>query len=235
MDSIIGNIPLIQNAMKVLIIEPRARLGSSINRILKENFIPCIWEQSLISARKRALQGGQSVIIVTHEPDISNGFNVAKDLRSQGVQTAILLLARDNSSELYQRAFEAGVNDVLKRPFNVDILLEKVRYFIIRYANPERTILTYGPIRYDMTAKRTYVGSLEIRLTARETLLLQTLLIHRGQVLSRSQLINQVWGSAETPFANVVDVQILRLRKSLGEAGREIIKTIHGFGYRLGD
>lgn len=221
--------------MKVLIIEPRARLGSSINRVLKENFIPCVWEQDLIAAKKRALQGGHSVIIITHEPQVNDGFNDIEKLRQAGVKTAILLLARDSGIDMYQRAFQAGANDVLKRPFNVDALLERVRYFVIKYANPDRTILSYGPLRHDMTAKRTYVSNQEVLLTPRETLLLQTLLLHRGQVLSRSQLINKVWGSAETPFANVVDVQILRLRKSLGNIGREMIKTIHGFGYRLGD
>jgi len=221
--------------MKTLVIDPRARLGGSIAKTLEEQFLPAFWEPDPIAAERRALGGEYQVIVLTHDPPLVDGLAALARLREKGVARPIVLLSRTADPAFVAKAFAAGADDVVKRPFAIDEFVARVRRYILRSVAPEHQVLECGELKLDLTAKRTYVGKQELRLTPRETMLLQVFLLHRGQVLSRSQIISKVWGSVEVPFANVVDVQVLRLRRALGKIGRELIQTVHGFGYRLGE
>ncbi len=221
--------------MKALVVDPRPRVATALARSLEEQLIPAYWEPDVRVAVQRAQSPEVSVVILSHEPPLHDGVSLANLMRRSNVRAAIVLLAREVDAALLRAAFETGVDDLLRRPYDVDELVARVRRLALRSETATHEVLTCGAVRFDVTAKRTFVGEDEVRLTPREAHLLQALLLHRGQVLSRTQLISKVWGTTEVPYTNVVDVQILRLRKRLGEIGRELIHTVPGFGYRLGD
>lgn len=221
--------------MPALIIETRPRIATSLLRCLEEQLVPARWESDVRVGCQRAHGAEVQAVLLAHEPPLHDGVALTALLRRTGVRAPILLLTRGADVATVRAAFDAGADDILERPFDADELTARVRRYVQRAAQGQNEVLACGLLRYDVTAKRTYVEEKEVQLTPRETMLLQVLLRHRGQVLSRSQIISKVWGSMEVPFANVVDVQILRLRKALGDLGRQLIHTIHGFGYRMGD
>ncbi len=106
----------------------------------------------------------------------------------------------------------------------------RVRARLRPVSRPDDPVLAAGDLRLDLAARRVTAGDREVELTAREFRLLETLMRHRGQVLSREQLLSHVWGYAHDPGSNVVDVYVGYLRRKLGPGA---IETVRGMGYRM--
>jgi two-component system copper resistance phosphate regulon response regulator CusR len=140
----------------------------------------------------------------------------------------VILTADDGMSERMTKVAGAG-NDVAK-PFGFEELLAHVRVLLKDDGDPERTVLRAGSVALDLRTRRASVGTHSVELTAREFSLLEILLRHPGQDLSRERLLGHVWGYALAAESNVVDVYVSGLRRKLG-AG--VIKTVRGVGYRL--
>lgn len=123
----------------------------------------------------------------------------------------------------------AGPVDLITKPFRFEELLSRVR---LRLGDPveERTVLREGDVVLDLRTRRAAVGRRSVELTTRESTLLETFLRHPGEVLSREQLLTQVWGYEFDPQSNLVDVYVGYLRRKLDE---RIIETVRGSGYRL--
>jgi DNA-binding response OmpR family regulator len=180
--------------------------------------------------------GIECVILDLGLPDMT-GLEVAKRLRAAGSELPILMLtARDTVGDRVT-GLDAGADDYLVKPFAFEELSARLRALARRGAPPGRRTtptLKAGPIALDETARRVTVDGATVDLSPREFSLLECLLRHAGQTLSRDQLLDQAWpfGVAVTP--NAVDAYIHYLREKLGSAGRHI-ETIRGVGYRLAD
>jgi DNA-binding response OmpR family regulator len=118
----------------------------------------------------------------------------------------------------------------MTKPFRFDELLSRVRLRLRPVATAQSHVLSAGPVRLDLWTRRATVDGRAIPLTAREFRLLETLIRHAGQVLSREQILSQIWGYAFDPTTNVVNVYVSSLRKKLGDG---VIETVRGFGYRV--
>jgi DNA-binding response OmpR family regulator len=125
---------------------------------------------------------------------------------------------------------EGGADDFMRKPFQFDELLARVRTRLRKAGTEENYILQAGGVRLDLKTRRATVGDKTVDLTAREFSLLEALLRHADQVLSREQLLSQVWGYFFDPSTNLVNVYVNSLRKKLGA---DIIQTVRGVGYRL--
>ena len=119
----------------------------------------------------------------------------------------------------------------MTKPFRFDELLARIRARLRTGGAPEVTLLAAGGVELDLRTRTASVGTETIELTAREFTMLETLMRHEGQVLSREQLLSRVWGYDHDPGSNVVDVYVGYLRRKLGS---ERIQTVRGMGYRLG-
>jgi DNA-binding response OmpR family regulator len=166
-----------------------------------------------------------------------SGLEVARRLRAAGSEVTILMLtARDTVGDRVT-GLDAGADDYLVKPFAYEELSARLRALSRRGAGTARRtqpVLEVGPITLDETARRVMVEGKSVDLSPREFSLLECLLRHPGQTLSRDQLLDQAWpfGVAVTP--NAVDAYIHYLRDKLGAAGR-CIETVRGVGYRLAD
>jgi DNA-binding response OmpR family regulator len=224
--------------MHLLVVEDDPRLSRLLKRLLEDDRhvveLATDGETGLEIAEEAP--GIECVILDIGLPDIT-GLEVARRLRTQGSEVPILMLtARDTVGDRVN-GLDAGADDYLVKPFAFEELSARLRALARRSApNGRRTkpTLVAGPIVLDETARRVTVDGAVVDLSPREFSLLECLLRHVGQTLSRDQLLDQAWpfGVAVTP--NAVDAYIHYLRDKLGSAG-SCIQTIRGVGYRLAD
>ena len=166
-----------------------------------------------------------------------DGLLVCQALRGDPTTAAIpviMLTARGEEAERIA-GLELGADDYITKPFSPRELTARVAALLRRTTRPVRppgTVLTYGPLTIDVERHVVQVSGEDIRLTAKEFLLLQYLLEHRGRVLSRDLLLSDVWGYQYTGGTRTVDVHIRRLREKLPLLTDAIV-TIKQFGYRL--
>jgi two-component system copper resistance phosphate regulon response regulator CusR len=165
-----------------------------------------------------------------------SGLDLLRLLRArQDVTPVIMLTARDAVQDR-TLALNDGADDYLVKPFAFDELLARIRAVLRRTSGRASGILSFADLELDPATRRVSRGGREIRLTAREFALLQFLLEHAGQVVSRSRIVEAVWEHDFETFSNVVEVYISYLRAKVDEPfPRKLIQTVRGMGYSLRD
>ena len=170
-------------------------------------------------------------------PDMS-GTEVCRTLRSKPESASLPVIMLTARSEETDRVvgFELGADDYVTKPFSPRELILRIRAVLRRSepVAPPTQMLRHEGLRLDPDRHRCHVGDAEVDLTAKEFGLLESLMHRRGRVLSREQLLDDLWGSDISVTHRTVDTHIKRLREKLGDAG-EYIHTVRGVGYRFAD
>ncbi len=164
-----------------------------------------------------------------------NGIELCKRLRSSGSQALILMLtARDTTSDKIV-GLDAGADDYLVKPFELDELAARIRALSRRSAEVQPLILTYGEIQLDPVSCVVMYASQILSLTPREYTILEYFLHHPQQVVSKSALMDKLWEFDKSSGEETIKTHITNLRRKLKEAGAAIdpIETVYGVGYRL--
>ena len=163
-----------------------------------------------------------------------DGLSVLRKMRSGGNPVPVLLLtAKDAVSDRVQ-GLDAGADDYLTKPYAFEELMARIRALVRRNPTEKSDVLTVGDLSVELSTKRVMRGGKEILLSAKEFGLLETLIRHKGQVLSRAQLENQVWDFGFEGSSNIVDVYIRYLRRKVDDPfEKKLIHTIRGAGYVL--
>jgi DNA-binding response OmpR family regulator len=222
--------------MKILLVEDDPRLSRSLARLLEQDRhnveVAADGETGIDIA---VGENGIDVLILDIGlPDLS-GIEVARRVRRERPELAILMLtARDTVTDRVT-GLDAGADDYVVKPFSYDELAARLRALARRAESVARRPeprLSAGPITLDETSRTVTVNDRPVDLSPREFSLLESLLRHPGQALSRDQLLDQAWpfGVAVTP--NAVDAYVHYLRTKLGVEG-DRIETVRGIGYRL--
>jgi DNA-binding response OmpR family regulator len=160
-----------------------------------------------------------------------DGLAALTQIRSRGERIPVIVLtARDGVPDRVA-GLDQGADDYLTKPFSFQELLARVRARLRDQGQANSTTLAAGPLELDLARRTVRVDGREVALTAREFLLAEVFARHPGQVLSREQLLDRVWGLGHDPGSNVVDVYIGYLRRKLGA---DLIQTVRGVGYRFG-
>ena len=162
-----------------------------------------------------------------------DGLGVCRWLRASGDRTPVLMLTARDAVQDTVAGLYAGADDYLARPFAYDELLARLRALLRRTAGPPgEVVLEVGPVRLDPGAWQVTVGGKVVELTRTEFSLLETLMRHRGQVLTRSQLYSSVWGQDLDGTSDTLDVYVGYLRRKLKTAGApRMVHTMRGVGY----
>lgn len=216
---------------RILVVEDEARIASFIAKGLRaEGFTPTVVGDG-ITGFDYAMSGEFDLIVLDIGLPGMDGFTVLQRLREEGSALPVIVLtARDSVTDTVA-ALEGGAADYMSKPFRFAELVARVR---LRLRSTSQTVvnedLTAGDVRLDLRSRRAYVGEREVELSAREFALAEVLIRHRGQALSREQLLSHVWGYDFDPGSNVVDVYVGYLRKKLGAA---LVTTVRGVGYRV--
>ena len=180
-----------------------------------------------------ALGGDYSLIVLDIGLPDMDGFEVLEQIRGQGATLPIIVLTARSSVEDTVSGLEQGADDYMAKPFRFEELLARIR-LRLRTAisdDPSNMVqINVGGLHLDLRTRCATIDGEPVELSAREFTMLQAFMEHPDQVLSRSQLLDMVWGYDFAPGSNVVDVYVRYLRRKIGS---ERIVTVRGMGYRL--
>ncbi|TDC80384.1 response regulator transcription factor [Actinomadura sp. 7K507] len=215
---------------RILIAEDERRITSFLEKGLHKNGFTTQVVADGLSAYEYARTGDFDLMILDLGLPVQDGFTVLRRLRGERVtMPMIILTARDTVADTVA-GLEGGADDYLAKPFAFEELLARIRLRLRTDRIPEPTVLRAGDLDLDLRTRRARAGGRTVELTAREFALAEVFCRHPDQVLTREQLLSQVWGFDFDPGSNIVDVYIRYLRRKLGAAR---IETIRGIGYRL--
>lgn len=216
--------------MRVLIAEDEEQIIAFVTKGLRKEGIDVLVARDGASALALALAEDVDVMVLDIGLPVLDGFQVLAKLRATGSSLPVVVLtARDSASDTI-RGLEGGADDYMPKPFSFRELLARIRLRARQSQTASSSLITAGALNLDVnTRQMTYRGKTH-DLSAREFALLRFLADHHRQVLSRPQLLEQVWDMDFDPGSNIVDVYIRYLRQKLGA---DAIETVRGLGYRL--
>ena len=216
----------------ILITEDEARIASFIAKGLKAAGFTSHAVASGIEGATLAVHGDFDLVLLdVGLPDI-DGFEVLERVRGQGVKVPVIMLTARSSVADRVAGLEGGADDYMPKPFSFEELLARIRLRLRADSATESsgTELSYNGLVLDLRTRQARVDGRVVDLSAREFSLAETFLRNAGQVLSREQLLSNVWGYDFDPGSNVVEVYVRYLRTKLG---KERFETVRGMGYRL--
>ncbi|WP_017562850.1 response regulator transcription factor [Nocardiopsis deserti] len=215
---------------RILIVEDEERIASFVRKGLDASGFTTTVVGTGAEAVDYAVTGGFDLMLLDLGLPDTDGFDVLRRVRSLGVDIPVVILtARDGVRDTVT-GLEIGADDYVTKPFRFEELLARVRLRMRNERPTELTVLRAGGLALDLRTRRVAVEETSVDLTAREFSLLELLMRHPGQVLTRQQMLSHVWGYDYDPGSNVVDVFVRALRRKVGA---ERIVTVRGMGYRL--
>lgn len=221
--------------MKILLVEDEKRLATALEYILKKNKFYIDLAYDGISGQNMAETGVYDVIILDRMLPGKEGVNILKDIRAIGIKSSVILLTAKDSVACRVEGLDAGADDYLVKPFSTDELLARVRALGRRSDNKivEDKITLAALELYPMRCEAVHETT-TVKLTVKETQLLELLMRNHGQVLTREQILDRVWGFESDVEMNSVEIYIHYLRRKLNlkECGVSL-NTIRGIGYYL--
>jgi DNA-binding response OmpR family regulator len=220
--------------VRVLVVEDEARLATALKRgLAREGFAVEVADDGETGLWLATEEQFDVIVLDVMLPGL-NGFDVCARLRAAQVWTPILMLTAKVGDLDHAEALDTGADDFLAKPFSYVVLLAHLRALVRRGARERPTVLEAGDLRLDPAAHRCWRGDVAVDLTARQFALLELLMRRKGEVLSKGEILSQVWDYAFDGDVNIVEVYIRYLRKKVDEPfGRHAIETVRLVGYRL--
>jgi len=220
--------------MRILLIEDESKIADFVERGLSaEGYAVTIADDGL-KGEAEAVSGEFDLILLDVLLPGKNGFEVLAEIRKRAIATPVIMLTALGETEDKVRGLESGAIDYVSKPFSFEELLARIRAQLRRPDAVSADRIEVGDLMLDLKTRRVTKGARDVDLTSREFELLAYLMRHPDQVLSRTQLLNGVWGYDYDPGTNVLEVYVGYLRKKLADEGEEgPIDTVRGAGYRL--
>ena len=216
--------------MRIVAIEDDAAIRRMLERGLVAAGHQVMTAESGEDGAILALEDGVDVVLLDIGLPELDGYEVLSRIRSRRTDLPVLMLTARDDIDNKVRALDRGADDYLTKPFAFEELLARIRALSRRSDQSSSTEISAGDVRVDLLARRAWRGQRNVELSNREFALLEYLLRHPGQVLSRTQILFAVWEYDADPSSNVVDVYIRYLRRKLGEPSP--VTTVRGAGYR---
>ncbi|AEI45932.1 response regulator transcription factor [Paenibacillus mucilaginosus] len=224
--------------MNILLAEDDDRLGELVAHMLKKKAGYRVdWVMTGEDAYDYAKAAHYDIVILDWMMPGGDGVEACRRLRRSGYTGAVLMLTAKDALQDRIEGLDAGADDYLVKPFEIDELLARLRALSRRnYAPLKEETVTIGGILLNRTGCTVQLGEETIQLTPREFQLLDLLACNKGQVLSREVLLDRIWGYDAEVSAKTVDATVKLLRKKLEPlGGQELVQSVRGVGYKLED
>ncbi len=223
--------------MHILVVEDNKDISRNIKDFLEGRGFAVTQSFDGEDAQFQVLEGGFDVVVLDLGLPYKSGFEVLKSVRDEGVTTPIIVLTAFSSIDKKIEGLNLGADDYLTKPFAMEELLARVNAVIRRSAGQPSPVVNIKGLEVNPSAhKASYNGQL-LDIPAKEFAVLEFLVRNKGNVVTRSMILDHVWGSDFETLSNVVDVYINNLRTKLKNAGMKeaVIETIRGKGYVIRD
>ena len=224
--------------MRLLIVEDDPGLSSMLRRAMRRAGWAVDLAENGTDALWAATEEDYDAVVMDVMVPAPDGLEVLRRLRAAQRWVPVLLLTARDRVEHRVAGLDAGADDYLTKPFEIDELAARLRAMVRRAPTPRPVLLSVGDLVLDPAARTVRRGAADVALSAKEFDLLAELVRHAGHARTRSQLLDAVWDSAyaaEGAGSNVVDVYVRYLREKVDRPfGRADIATVRGVGYRLG-
>jgi DNA-binding response OmpR family regulator len=220
--------------VRILVVEDEKRLAAAIKRGLEHEGFAVDVALDGQEGLWLATEGGYDAIVLDILLPVRNGYQVCAQLREAGCWTPILMLTAKDGELDHAEALDTGADDFLTKPFSYVVLVAHLRALLRRGSRERPAVLEAGDLHLDPARHRCWRADTEIELTPRQFSLLEFLLRRRGEVVSKTEILDHVWDFAFQGDPNIVEVYIGYLRKKVDVPfGRSAIQTIRLVGYRL--
>ncbi|MEM9542380.1 MAG: response regulator transcription factor [Cyanobacteria bacterium P01_E01_bin.42] len=218
--------------MKILVVEDEAKLAQFIELELKYEGYEVMVANDGLSGLSTARESQPDLIILDWMLPGISGMEICQRLRSTGDKVPVILLtAKDEVSDRV-KGLDSGADDYMVKPFSIEELLARVRAALRRTQEQETNVLQFSDLKLNRSSREVFRGSRRIELTAKEFDLLEYLLAHPRQVLTRDQILERVWGYDFMGDSNIIEVYVRYLRLKLeAENETRLIQTVRGVGY----
>ena len=216
--------------MRLQVVEDETRLGAALKRGLTAEGMVVDLATDGPGGLAAARHGDYDAVVLDVMLPGMSGYNVVRTLRSEENWVPVLMLSAKDGEYDQADGLDYGADDYLTKPFSFVVLLARLRALVRRKMPARPSILAVGDLTLDPATHEVELAGVPIGLTPREYALLEYFLRHPGRVVSKTELLDNVWDAAEDTDPNAVEVYVGYLRRKVG---REVLATVRGSGYRL--
>ena len=223
--------------MKILFVDDEEAILFLVKKFLFKNGYIVDIETNGRKGLVNALVNKYDVILLDLNLCDSNGIDICKKIREDGVTTPIVFITSNREDDSLIKAFRSGADDYLRKPFNFNELLVRIEAVLRRPAIMSNSRIEVKNFLLDRNTKRLYYEDLFINFTKKEFALIEFLMINNNKIITRNDILESVWDINANPFSNIVEAFIKKIRKKIKEItnGDEFIHNIKGLGYYVGD
>ena len=220
--------------MRLLVVEDEKRVAAAVRRGLEAEGFAVDVALTGTDGDWLAQENTYDAIILDIMLPGINGYKLCANLRDRGDWTPVLMLTAKDGELDEAEALDTGADDYLTKPFSYLVLVARIRALLRRTGNAEQLVYEAGDLRVEPAAHHCWRGDVQVILTAKEFSVLEFLMRRRGEVVSKAEILENVWDFAFDGDPNIVEVYIRNLRRKIDEPFRKAsIQTIRGAGYRL--
>jgi len=221
--------------MRLLLVEDDRMIGDSLRQALRDEGYAVDWVYDAKAARATLATERFDLVLLDiglPQPELlGTGLDVLRSLRERRDTTPVIVLTARDALGDRVAGLDAGADDYLVKPFELDELGARMRAVLRRHAGRGEPVLEYGGVRLDPATRQVSVNGMPVSLSAREFAVLEVLLVRPGAILSRAQIEDRLYGWGEEIESNAVSVYIHQLRRKLGA---DVIQNVRGVGYYVG-
>jgi two-component system OmpR family response regulator len=218
--------------MRILVVEDESDLLNVLTQALREEGYAVDSAGDGQEALFKASAGHYDAIVLDLMLPVTDGWEVLRKLRKEGHTVPILVLTARDAVHDRVSGLDLGADDYVRKPFELDELLARVRALVRRAAGKADPVIEVGEVKVDTSKRTVFKNGQQIFLTPREYSLVQLLALHRGELVARNMIYEHLFDEEDDSLSNLVDVHISNVRKKLG---KDFIVTRRGQGYLVGE